>query len=171
MPIAAWISVLALAAAAAGTPPATPVYSPAGAGCSVEIPAGWVEGPALSERGGILLGPGRTQGPRPSIRVEFHSGGPRSAADYLRRIRSLDERPSRKSATEPVVVAGLKGTRVRIVRRPPPGRNAAVRKDAVVIPEAKGFHVLIYAASTEDFQGGLPAFERVLATFRPRANW
>lgn len=170
MNLAALIKAVAVSAALAAA-----VFSPKGADYSCELPAPWVEGPALAEQSAIMVGPGKTKGFSPTIRIDFHGqAGKRAVERYAARIMSLDQ-SSKKMKSARVVVGGKKASRFQTSRK----RSLAaedgpavvderliVKKDTVIVPGEKGFHVLVYTAGEGDFAEGLPAFEKVLKTFR-----
>lgn len=177
MSLAALINGLALAAALAAAPV---LFSPKGAVYTCELPAQWAEGPALLDHSAILIGPGKAEGFAPTIRIDFHGQAGRRAVDrYVARIMSLDQSAKTLNSVR-VIVGGKKAVRFQTSRKrsvtaedryhetdkPLLDIELIVKKDTVIIPGEKGFHVLVYTAAEGDFAAGLPAFEKVLKTFR-----
>ena len=170
-------ALTAVCATAAPPGPAAPA-SPLDASFTCAAPSGW-SARRLAD-GVVFSEPRDANGVAATIVVRHVAPGDKlyaTPAAYMRRITEApDVAPPGWSAgrVRDAVVAGRAAKRVvnGAARFVPPNSFRAKRVDTreehVAVPAARGFYALIYDAPVSLFDRRHAAFERVLASFRPK---
>lgn len=171
------LSSLLLAAALAAPAAAAPAPVPAPAFESA-APKGWTTVP--EEDGVTYLGPRDEHQLASQVHVRYVAPGDPAYADADAYVARLTKKPSlevpgwKTYPVEKTTVAGRAARRVRLDTSefvPPHSRlskEVPLTEEHVVVPAAKGFYVIYYAAPASIAGKGRAALKRVLAGFKPK---